>query len=189
MSHPARGSPRVPRETEYIVWQNRALRFYLAARLLWLHELYAAAAFCGQQTIELLLKGTLVYHDGTFRPKDAGHSWAKMLRTLGNKVPSGRSVEVPAYFYAGQRYQSTSRYPRQGTGLLVPTYFLADLDAAFARLVSLVPFQFNSELVQLLEKPRSTHARLLSRGNQQMTALRRAVRGWVRRRPAPRRRG
>jgi HEPN domain-containing protein len=57
-----------PREVDYIVWQNRSVRFYLGARLCYLSGLVAPAAFCAQQALEALLKATLKYWDRSFEP-------------------------------------------------------------------------------------------------------------------------
>lgn len=171
---------RAAREVDYVRWQNRATRFYLAARHLWFKELYSAAAFSGQHAIEVLLKATLVYHDRSFQPEAANHNWPKMIRMLGNKGARGKHLTLPEYFYADGRFQAVSRYPRDRDGLAIPNSFLADLDRGFAELVALVPFQFNAELIHLLEQPSSAHARILSRGNRQMRAIRKSLRGWVR---------
>ncbi|HKJ92673.1 MAG TPA: hypothetical protein VJ957_05865, partial [Longimicrobiales bacterium] len=71
-----------PREENYVIWQNRAFRFYLAARLCQRNALFAPASFCGYQALESLLKATLVYWDRSFNPQGAGHGMAKLLRTL-----------------------------------------------------------------------------------------------------------
>lgn len=180
MSRSRKAPRRTAREIDYVRWQNRATRFYLAARHLWFKELYSAAVFSGQHAIEALLKATLVYHDRSFQPEDANHNWPKMIRMLGNKGARGKRLTLPEYFYADGRFQAVSRYPRDGDGLAIPSSFLADLDGGFAELVALVPFQFNTELIHLLEQPSSAHARILSHGNRQMRSLRKSLRGWVR---------
>ena len=45
------------KELQYIIWQNRSVRFYVAARLLYLHEQFSAAAFCcSNQALESFVK-------------------------------------------------------------------------------------------------------------------------------------
>jgi len=158
-------------EREYIRWQNRALRFYLGARLCFLYDLCSAAAFCAQQSLESLLKGTLVYWDQSCDPKLANHKSAKMLRTLRNKAKGATGQEIPEYFYAAGRYQTASRYPTSAPGIAIPKTFLADLDKAFSDLVQLVPFQFNSELWRLLASEDSRERRVLTDSNHQVGEL------------------
>lgn len=167
----------MPNATEitYIAWQNSAFRFYLAARLLYLHGQYAPAAFCGIQCIELLLKATLTYWDRSFDQKKAGHSIAGMIRAVRNKARNGRRVTVPEYYYREQRFYSVSRYLTPGKGVLVPSTFLSDLDAMFADLVSLVPFQFNSELLHALTGKSRKDLMVLRRKNLAMPKLRRVL--------------
>lgn len=160
-------------ERDYIAWQNRAFRFYLGARVSFLNDLPAPAAFCGQQALESLLKATLVYWDSSFHPERIRHSFPKLLRTLRNKVRGATGLEVPKYFYFDKRYQATARYPTHGQGLVIPGSFLDDLDAAFSDLVFLVPFQFNSELKRLLLAPDSRPRRMLTRRNRRSRRLQR----------------
>ncbi len=170
-------------ERDYIRWQNRSLRFYLGARLCYLNDLYSAAAFCSQQALESLVKGTLVYWDRSFDPRVANHKFAKMLRTLRNKVRKATGTEVPEYFYAEGRYQSTSRYPTEAAGIGIPSTFLDDLDAAFYDLVKLVPFQYNSELIHLLEAKDSRDRRVLTRRNRRSRRLATFLK--IKRKPRP----
>ena len=153
-------------ERDYIIWQNRGFRFYLAARLCYRNGLHAAAAYCGQQALEALLKATLVYWDRKFSPEAARHCFSKLLRRLKKKVPGATGQEVPQYFYWEDRFQLTSRYPTKAGSILVPASFLADLDTAFFELAVLVPFQFNSELKHLLSAPDSPKRRILTRENR-----------------------
>ena len=134
----------------YIIWQNRAYRFYVPARCLYRRGHWSAAAYCATQAIELILKATLVYWDRSFKPKDGSHRIARMVRSVRNQVRNAKSFDVPLYFFHRQRYQRTSRYPTGSGGLGVPSSFVSDLDAVFADLVVLVPFQFNSELSHAL---------------------------------------
>lgn len=160
-------------QREYVIWQNRAFRFYLAARVLYKARIYGPAALCANQAIELLLKATLIYHDRSFKPDAANHRVAGMLRTIGNKVKPKRAISVPRYFYADRRYQSVSRYPQHGLGLMVPGSFLPDLDRSFRELVVLVPFQHNTELRRhLTSSDRTVRLQLTSR-NAETAALRR----------------
>lgn len=161
-----------PRERHYIIWQNRAFRFYLGSRLLYLNELRSPAAFCAQQALELLVKATLVYWDKSFSPKEAGHGTAGMLRTLKNKVKGADSFQMPMYFFHERRYQSVSRYPSGGKGLGIPAQFLEDLDRTFSELVTLVPFQFNSELIRAVSGRDKAKQRILEQKNEMMSELR-----------------
>ena len=137
-------------ERNYIIWQNRSFRFYLASRLLHFNKLIGPCVFCGQQSLELLLKATLIYCDKSFQPKEAGHKIEKMLRTLKNKVKA-EHIKIPNYFYSEQRYQSIHRYPKERKLILKPARFLEDLDKWFKDLIILVPFQFNSELINMFK--------------------------------------
>jgi hypothetical protein len=94
------------RKLQYIMWQNRSVRFYLAARLLYLHEQSSAAAFCSHQALESLLKGTLVYWDISFNPDEANDQMKGMLNSVRNKVKDGSTFDIPSYFYKEKRYQS-----------------------------------------------------------------------------------
>lgn len=157
----------------YIVWQNRALEFYLAARLLSQRELWSPACFSATQALELILKATLVYWDRSFNPKVAGHSFMKLERILRNKVKEASKVRVPEYFHFEGRYHSVSRYPQPGKGLGIPATFLDDLDCTFCELLFLVPFQFNSSLVHVLAGSDRPGLLILCRRNRQMRKLRR----------------
>ena len=165
--------PIAERELRYVVWQNRATRFYAAARLCHRSQLFAPAAYSAVIALELLLKGTLVYHDKSFVVADAGHSFAKLSRMVRNKVPCGRDVSVPAYFGHQQRYLMTSRYPQHGNGILLPASFLNDLDAAFVGLLFLTPFQFNTELKNILSLRSSPERNAIVTGNAHEKFLRR----------------
>ena len=162
----------VEQERNYIVWQNRAFRFYLAARLLLQREQHAPAAFCAVQAIELLLKGTLVYWDKSFDPEAARHRVAGMVRSIRNKVPGAKEFDLPRYFHFEQRYYSVSRYPANGRGILVPASFLGDVDLAFCQLAEFVPFQFNSELSRALAGRHKPDLAILRRGNSSIRRLR-----------------
>ena len=162
------------REKNYIIWQNRSFRFYLGARLLYLNEQYAPAAFCANQALELLLKATLVYWDKGFKPEGAGHKVAKMNRAISNKVPNGNSFSCPEYLWADGRYLSTTRYPSQsGRGFGVPSTFLEDIDGFFNDLIALTPFQWNSNLKQALRGRNKKNLAILRRRNSCMRSLRR----------------
>lgn len=169
-------------EINYVRWQNRAFHFYLASRLLYLNQHVAPAAFCAQQALELMLKATLIYHDKSFQPEIIGHAFNKMLKVLKNKVRNSHDVNIPEYFYYDKRYQTVSRYPSEGKKLLLPENMLDDLDECFYDLLVLVPFQFNTVLVNTLN-PRDEKARrklnTLRRYNRQMRNIRRFLRNWV----------
>ena len=162
-------------ERKYIIWQNRAYTFYLAARLLNMKGIYGPATFCAIQTIELLLKATLIYWDKSFKPEIAGHKISKMIKTIKNKVPNGKVIDIVPYFYSDKRYQSVSRYPAVGKGIGIPGTFINDLDNVFLKLVILVPFQFNSRLSQALQGYNKAELDILRKANNSMRALRRHI--------------
>jgi HEPN domain-containing protein len=173
----------------YLIWQNRSLRFYLGSRLCYLNGLASPAAFCAQQALELLLKATLIYSDRSFDPDTARHRFPAMLRTLENKVRGSHAVKIPEYFYSDRRYQSVSRYPtNDGKGVLIPATFLDDLDQAFCDLIALIPFHFNTQLVCVIDG-RGLNARksllILRRRNRQIRKLRRFLCKWARPRRNP----
>jgi len=159
-------------EIAYVAWQNRATRFYVGARLLHTHEMFAPAAYCASQSIELLLKATLVFWDKSFQPEVAGHGMAKLVRTVRNKARDAKALAVPDYFFFEKRYQSVSRYPTGSKGLAIPASFIEDLDSVFAFLVALVPFQFNTELSRILSGKDKKSLAALRKGNAQLRVLR-----------------
>jgi hypothetical protein len=119
-----------------------------------------------------LLKATLVYWDRSFDPEAVKHRFSSMLRIVAIKMRDKTPLNIPEYFYAEQRYQATSRYPRLGgQGLVVPGSFLSDLDEAFCNLVLRVPFQFNSELRNLLASRDSARRRILTKQNRHVRKL------------------
>jgi HEPN domain-containing protein len=159
-------------ERNYIIWQNRAFRFYLGARLLLVNEQHSPVAFCCTQALESLMKATLVYWDKSFKPEEAGHKMKTMINTIRNKARDAKGFECPEYFYLEKRYQSVSRYPTSGKGLGIPASLLDDLDTVFWKLVQLVPFQFNSELKKALSGKNKRKLTILRRKNLQMNNLR-----------------
>lgn len=162
-------------DIDYVVWQNRAFRFYLGARLLQRYGLLAPAAYAATQSLELLLKGTLVFWDRSFQPVAVGHAIAKLVRTLRNKVPRAKGFDVPRYFFHEQRYQNVSRYPSGSRGVLIPASFIGDLDAAFANLVALVPFQHNTELKRALAGRDTKALTVLRLRNNEMRRIRKVL--------------
>ena len=118
-------------EYAYVAWQNRATRFYLAARCLYHSDLLAPAAYCATISLELIFKATLIYWDQNFDPEAAAHGMGKLVRMVSNKVPKAKGFTVPNYFYYEQRYLMVSRYPKSHKGLGIPATFLHDLDAIF----------------------------------------------------------
>ena len=168
--------PLTPVQRSYVEWQNRATRFYLAARRLYQSELFAPAAYCATISIELTLKATLVYWDRSFDPEATAHGIAKLARMVNNKVPQAKGFAVPEYFYFEQRYLMVSRYPKAGKGLDIPSSLLQDLDAIFCRLIPLVPFQHNTELKRALLGRNRRTLDILRRGNESVRSLRAALR-------------
>jgi len=162
-------------EIDYVIWQNRAFRFYLGARLLQRFGLSAPAAYAATQSLELLLKATLVYWDRSFEPVAAGHAIAKLVRTLRNKAPGAKGFDVPNHFFHEQRYHNVSRYPSGSRGLLIPASFIADLDAAFANLVALVPFQHNTELKRALAGRDAKALTVLRMRNNEIRRIRKVL--------------
>lgn len=171
------GVQRMPSQAEidYVIWQNRASRFYLAARVLHWHELAAPAAFSATQALELMLKATLVYWDKSFDPKAIGHAIAKLVRVVRNKVPCACAFDVPPYFFQEQRYHTVSRYPTGDKGLVIPASLLTDLDAAFVALVTFVPFQHNTELKRALAGRDARALGILRRSNRSIRTLRKVL--------------
>lgn len=167
---------------DYVRWQNRSFRFYLGARLLLLNEMYSPACYSLVMSIELLLKATLIYWDKSFRPEDYNHNFNKLIKTLNNKVPNSRSLDVPEYFYAGDRYLTVTRYPSNDLGFLIPTRTLGDLDKCYADILMFVPYQFNTELINTLEttKNPSNDLCVLRKKNQQITRIRRFLKSHFR---------
>ena len=162
-------------DKSYIIWQNRALEFYISARVSHRRQLYQPSAFLAQQAIEQLLKGTLVWWDKSFTPEVHGHAIKKMNKMINNKVKGQSNFQIPEYFHFEGRYQSASRYPSNGKGILIPSSFLGDLDATFANLIEMVPFQFNSRLFHTLSGDNPAKLRDLRLHNLQTKRLRKHV--------------
>jgi HEPN domain-containing protein len=160
-------------EIKYVSWQNRATEFYIASRHLHHLELHRASAYSAAMAIELLLKATLVYWVRGFSPEAASHGLAKLARRVRNRVPSADAFQVPEYFYFEQRYQTTSRYPKGGKGLGISGTMIPDLDILFIELLTLVPFQHNTEMKSMLRGRKRSALIALRRGNAQMRRLRR----------------
>jgi len=127
------------------------------------------------QAIETMLKATLLYWDKSFIPQDSGHAIKKMFNVLRNKAKGQFTFEIPEYFYFEQRYQSVSRYPKNGKGLVIPSTFIEDLDKIFVQLISMVPFQFNSNLIHTLRGKVWKKLVPLRRSNSQMPRLRKLL--------------
>jgi HEPN domain-containing protein len=164
-----------PRQREYVAWQNRATDFYVAARHLFSSEMTRPAAYSAAISLELLLKATLIYWDKTFNPTEAAHGMAKLCRIVGNKVPGAKGFRVPTYFYHEKRYLTVTRYPTGGKGVGIPGRLLSDLDAAFAKLISLVPFQHNTNLKRVLRGKLPHHLAALRAKNANFRALKRLL--------------
>ena len=70
---------------------------------------------------------------------------------IGNKVGGGKGFVCPTYFSADAAPSLRHALPAErGDLVMIPAQFMPDLDDAFARLVGLVPFQFNTELKRRL---------------------------------------
>jgi len=168
-------------EQQYIIWQNRAYSYYLAARLLNMKKIYKPATFCGHQALETLLNATLIYWDKSFSPIVAGHKMTKMINAIKNKVPNSKTIDIPEYIFSDQRYINVSRYPARGKGVGIPGTFINDLDDAFAKLVTLVPFQFNSKLLHSLQGDDRANLNILRKANKSIRLLRSYLRPFIRR--------
>jgi glycine/D-amino acid oxidase-like deaminating enzyme len=104
-------------EYAYVAWQNRANRFYLAARRLYHADLLAPAAYCAAMSLEPIFTAALTNWDKSFAPETAGHALAKLARMVGNKVPKAKGLAVPNYFSHEQRYFTVSRYAQSHKGV------------------------------------------------------------------------
>lgn len=166
-------------ERKYIIWQNRAVQFYLAARLLYSKRIFGPAAYCATQALENLLKGTLLYWDRSFTPEVGGHKFRAMINAAHNKVPDGKGIVIPEYFFADKRYQSVSRYPTPGKGVGIVMTFRDDLDRSFVELIKKVPFQFNSNLVSIVGGKNRTAFLILRSRNKQTRMLRTFLKPWL----------
>ena len=162
-------------ERTYVAWQNRALHFYLGARLLHRNELYLPAAYSATMALELFLKATLIYWDRSFDPLSVRHGMAKLTRMVRNKVCNAKDFAVPPYFYHEQRYLHVSRYPAEGKGVTIPAFFVEDLDRVFADIICLVPFQHNTQLKRALCGKDRSALLTLRHKNQQMRRLRKLL--------------
>jgi HEPN domain-containing protein len=165
-----RGNPQP--KVEPTKWHERAFNFYLAARLLAANGLLGPAAFSARQAVELLLKAALVYWDTSFDPIGAGHAVQKMVRSVRNKVPNGRTVEVPDYLWADKRYLSVTRYPTHGKGVGIPNSLVDDLDALFRDLTLLLPLPRNCGLATALIGKHPGNLRMLTDGGHDVGRLR-----------------
>ena len=76
-----------------------------------------------------------------------------------------------------------TRYPDEGRSIGIPESFVDDLDRAFCDLLSLVPFQFNSELVNILANVEHVHLDLLRQDNAQMCRLYRLLWPSIKKKP------
>lgn len=119
-----------------------------------------------------MLKATLVFWDRSFNPREAGHSLSKLCRMIRNKVRGASQFEIPAYFNHEKRFLSVSRYPSDGKGVLLPSHTIPDLDRLFVDLITLVPFQHNTELRRALGGKDRSSLIILRRRNGEMRKLR-----------------
>jgi HEPN domain-containing protein len=161
----------------YIAWQNKAFEFYIASRLLYSKKILSPAAFCANQSIESLLKATLAFWDPGFIPKDAAHDIPLMLQILENQVPNGRNVNIAEFFYWDRRYQTVARYPEGG--ILIPGNFLNEIDKGFYSLLSIVPFQFNSFLVNTLRGSNPISLEILKSKNEEFNNIIMFLKPWI----------
>ncbi|MDD4953132.1 MAG: hypothetical protein PHV85_11330 [Desulfovibrionaceae bacterium] len=156
-------------QEKYISWQNAAFDFYLSTRLLIQQELLRAAPFCSFQTIECLIKATLIYHVDGFEPKEFGHDLDRLQKELNENVDSTRCFEVPDYFYYDKIYQQTSRYPDERFMVVLDT-LLEDTDRLFYELTNFVPLRFETRLVAVLRNRECNLYKILSHENMYMSS-------------------
>ena len=169
------------RTEEYIRWQNRAFRFYVAARCCYRKTFYAPASFLCYQSVELLQKATLLWYDPSFNPKRSNHKLKSMEEKIRQQVPGQNCFKLPAYLF-NKLYQETSRYPHpSGKGFSLPENFMCELDAAFTNLIEMVDTGFSnlSELHRTLQNPQTfpQNYEELQWNNQELERLRRHVIG------------
>jgi len=164
-------------QIDYIMWQNRAVRFYLAARLLFKKEIYGPAGFCAFQSLENLLKATAIYHIDKFSPKAVLHDCDKILAMIKKNVPASADIEIEEKLIS-QTYQELTRYPMPGKGVGFSYSMVHDLDQAFADILQLVPFQYNSELLNIIRR-KDPSLRILSLDNKQIKKIRKCLDQWL----------
>ena len=171
-------------ELSYVKWQNSAFQWYLGSRLLIFESHLRVAAYSTQQTIELLLKATLIYWDKNFKPKEMGHDFNVLLERLRKSVVGAGGFEIPGYLL---RYQSVSRYIDEKNGNIMgfpdSLIWIDDLDNCFCKFIELVPFQFNTNLVHMLTSIGDKHFEIFIRDNKQDSNLRRILQRWLRDKP------
>lgn len=129
-----------------------------------------------------MLKATLIYHDKSFQPEAVKHRFNKMINAMKNKVKGSENIDIPEYLYYDNRYQSVSRYPSEGKGLLLPENMVDDLDECFYRLLILVPFRFNTLLVNTISPTNARQKKKLNtlrRYNRQMRKIRKFLKNWI----------
>ena len=123
------------RDKTYIIWQNRAFRFYPAARSCWHKKFHTPAVFLSHQVVELLLKATLIYWDCSTDPKKYRHDLEKLMQSINENtnIPGGEDFIIPEYFIKNSHeYQTVSRYPEPNSnGYWIPGTLLFDLDRLF----------------------------------------------------------
>lgn len=159
----------------YIIWQNRAFDFYIAARACFHKGFLGPAAFLSQQCVEQLVKATLIWLDPSFEPKSVSHNLIKMSQMIREKVPSQNDFTVPEYIC---NYQSLPRYPDPfSRGYPVPSTLISEVDCLFADLVEMVAFQHNSYLIRTLMKKQNYNIYYidLELNNEQLDRLRKHV--------------
>lgn len=113
----------------------------------------------------------------SFDSKKAGHRVKAMLLAVQNKVPQSKSIDLPEYFYADKRCQTDTRYSERG--IIIPNSFLNDLDTSFFDLIRFVPFQFNSNLVNLFRKDKCNNLDILASSNECLSDLKHFLNTWI----------
>ncbi|MFA5272442.1 MAG: HEPN domain-containing protein [Candidatus Omnitrophota bacterium] len=164
---------------DYVRWQNKATQFYIAARLLYFQDLISPSVFCAFQAVENLMKATILFYKGIPFAEGFGHALKKMEREINSQIikrisKKGRlkKLAIPAYFVHENRFQALSRYPRVGKGIGVGGFVIEDLDQLMFDLLKVVPFQFNTLLLNEIRKAsHSKYKEILEKDNKCLSEL------------------
>lgn len=162
-----------------IAWLNRSLRFYLPTRDLVLRnplDYNSAILFLGFQTIELVLKASLVLWDRSSDPCIFRHNTEKLFKAYQNKVPKDLQFvsDLHPAFINADRFQSLPRYPSRKK-FFVPHFsdYLDHLDHTYCGLAAAVPRTFwQSELEMVLNGSEPNKLKVFRTRNRAIRRLR-----------------
>lgn len=160
------------KEQDYIDWQNRSLRFYLAARLLFFHDQIGPSLINAQHCLALLLRATLLYWDESFVPESTLLEIAGMIRMVRRQVPGAEAFDVPPYFCTAKLFDSMGQQGGQNPEDMFKNIFLSHLDGVYYKLLTFVPYQQGSNLKKALSGALKKDLTILRRSNAQMKSLR-----------------